>query len=38
MNSWIRTIPKNSTNNEIVAAVVVSCSNAQSREGVLDLI
>lgn len=38
MSSWIRTIPKNSSNNEIVAAIVVSCSNAQSREGTLDLI
>lgn len=36
--SWIRTISPNTTDNEIVAAVVMSFSHSSTREGVLDLI
>ena len=38
LRNWVRTIPNNATNEEIVAAVIVGLPDSKSRDGVIDLV
>lgn len=38
LNNWLRTIPTNTQDDEIVGAVIMGLSNSQTREGALDLV